>query len=205
MGEELRCGEGALVCSWLLPRRILARNRSSVYPRTLGGPRLYAPSSPNPRPWGWHHPPVVMQKYVSWGATWWIRWCFRGRITCQSCRTVTQHGSPKYVCDHLWIWLVKVPKMVRQKTKHSQGYSCCRVSAGQRQGHGAFSCPRAGQLPCQEQPGPLSRYHQISRFRSSQGLAESVGCSAANRGRALTPADTCGLGGFGAGSLGQVL
>lgn len=55
------------------------------------------------------------------GETWWMRWCLRGRMTCQSCRKTTQHGSPKYVCDHLWIWLVKVPKMIRQKTKHSQG------------------------------------------------------------------------------------
>lgn len=102
---------------------------------------------------------MVIQKYVSWGATWWMRWCFRGRITCQSCRTVTQYGSPKYVCDHLWIWLVKVPKMVRQKTKHSQGYSCSRVSAkqgqGQGQGHGTLAAaPLAGQLLCQEHPDP---------------------------------------------------
>lgn len=55
-------------------------------------------------------------------------------MICQSCRRMTQRGSPKYVCDHLWIWLVKVPKMIRQKTKHSQGYSCSRASAGWGEG-----------------------------------------------------------------------
>lgn len=63
-----------------------------------------------------------------------MRWCLRGRMTCQSCRRVTQRGSPKYVCDHLWIWLVKVQKMIRQKMKHSQGYSCSRASAGWGEG-----------------------------------------------------------------------
>ena len=69
-----------------------------------------------------------------------MRWCLRGRITCQSCRRVTQRGSPKYVCDHLWIWLVNVPKMVRQKTKHSQGYSCSSASAGGGGGTGGRGC-----------------------------------------------------------------
>lgn len=55
--------------------------------------------------------PVVMQKYVSWGETWWMRWCLRGRMMWQSCRSTTQRGRPKYVCDHLWIWLVRVTKM----------------------------------------------------------------------------------------------
>lgn len=47
--------------------------------------------------------PVVIQKYVSCGLTWWTRWCFRGRIMWWSCSQITQDGSPKYVCDHLWI------------------------------------------------------------------------------------------------------
>ena len=68
-----------------------------------------------------------------------MRWCLRGRMTCQSCRKMTQRGSPKYVCDHLWIWLVKVLKMIRQKTKHSQAYSCSRTSAGWGEG----GCPQA--------------------------------------------------------------
>lgn len=52
--------------------------------------------------------PVVMQKYVSWGATWWMRWCRRGNITWCSCNHTTHVGSPKYVCDHLCIWK-KIP------------------------------------------------------------------------------------------------
>ena len=79
-----------------------------------------------------------------------MRWCLRGRMTCQSCRKTTQRGSPKYVCDHLWIWLVKVPKMIRQKTKHSQGYSCSRTSAGWGEGE----CPRAPNS-CHIGRGPL--------------------------------------------------
>lgn len=55
--------------------------------------------------------PVVMQKYVSCGETWWMRWCFLGRMMWQLCRSSTQRGRPKYVCDHLWIWLVRVAKM----------------------------------------------------------------------------------------------
>lgn len=47
--------------------------------------------------------PVVMQKYVSWGATWWIRWWRLGKIMWYSCNHTTQLGSPKYVCDHLCI------------------------------------------------------------------------------------------------------
>lgn len=50
--------------------------------------------------------PVVMQKYVSCGATWWIRWCLLGRMILFSCNQTTQRGKPKYVCDHLWIWNV---------------------------------------------------------------------------------------------------
>lgn len=46
--------------------------------------------------------PVVIQKYVSWGATWCIRWCLRGRIMWRSCRAVIHLGKPKYVWDHLW-------------------------------------------------------------------------------------------------------
>lgn len=48
--------------------------------------------------------PVVMQKYVSCGATWWIRWCLLGRMILCSWSQTTHSGSPKYVCDHLWIW-----------------------------------------------------------------------------------------------------
>lgn len=86
-----------------------------------------------------------------------MRWCLRGRMTCQSCSRVTQRGSPKYVCDHLWIWLVKVPKMIRQKTKHSQGYSCSRASAGWGERvvpAGPHSCHEAGPPPAW--PSPLA-------------------------------------------------
>lgn len=52
---------------------------------------------------GQFNQPVVMQKYVSCGATWCTRWCFLGKIILCSCSQTTQGGSPKYVCDHLWI------------------------------------------------------------------------------------------------------
>lgn len=48
--------------------------------------------------------PVVMQKYVSCGATWWMRWWRRGSMTWWSCSHTTQDGRPKYVWDHLCIW-----------------------------------------------------------------------------------------------------
>lgn len=83
------------------------------------------------------HQPVVMQKYVSCGATWWMRWCLLGRTiwwSCRkkwnqishnhfaielfghfcfhkiiiklfTCRKSTHFGKPKYVCDHLWIYI----------------------------------------------------------------------------------------------------
>lgn len=54
---------------------------------------------------GQFNQPVVMQKYVSCGATWWMRWCRRGKITWLSCRNSTHFGNPKYVCDHLCIYL----------------------------------------------------------------------------------------------------
>lgn len=47
--------------------------------------------------------PVVMQKYVSCGATWCMRWCLRGKITWWSWRNSTHFGKPQYVCDHLCI------------------------------------------------------------------------------------------------------
>lgn len=79
------------------------RETSPVTVKTLGTSRF--------SPGGDRDPPVVMQKYVSCGETWWMRWCLRGRMMCQSCRSTTQRGRPKYVCDHLWIWLVSVTKM----------------------------------------------------------------------------------------------
>lgn len=39
--------------------------------------------------------PVVMQKYVSCGATWWIRWWRRGKIMWYSWRNTTHVGKPK--------------------------------------------------------------------------------------------------------------
>jgi len=48
--------------------------------------------------------PVVMQKYVSCGATWCTRWCFLGKIILCSWSQMTQVGNPKYVCDHLCIY-----------------------------------------------------------------------------------------------------
>lgn len=66
----------------------------------------------------------------------------------------------------------------------------------------ASSCARSTQTP--EVEHHLSLYHQIFRSRSSQGLAKSVG-SAASQGWLLILADTCGLHGLGAGTLGLVL
>ena len=59
-----------------------------------------------------------MQKYVSCGATWWILWCFLGKIMWRFCSVLTHHGSAVYVCDHLCIWLVKVTNSASVRAKH---------------------------------------------------------------------------------------
>lgn len=69
--------------------------------------------------------PVVMQKQVSCGATWWMRWWRRGKMMWCSCRNTTQLGRPKYVWDHLCICICKYKEtytyihVSQKKAEHS--------------------------------------------------------------------------------------
>lgn len=84
---------------------------------------------------GQFNQPVVMQKYVSWGATWWMRWWRRGRIMWCSWSHITQDGRPKYVWDHLWIWKIyklkpKKENLIKFKNKILPSpnlYKCIRL------------------------------------------------------------------------------
>ena len=96
---------------------------------------------------------------------------------CQSCSFWTQSGRPKYVWDHLWIWLVRVTKIASENTKHSTPQEACKVS---------WSKVRYLQT-MQNNPGKVSR--QLSPFVSMMScLVMAVGstwCSLKGRIKAL--------------------